>query len=63
MLAAELERADEFAAASITITKILQIIAGGEVPQLTGFLYGGLFVIVLSVVNLIGKKRAQSVED
>ena len=35
------------------LSMIIDFILSGEIPQLSGYLYGGLFLIVLAVVNLI----------
>ncbi len=43
------EQGDEIGA----ISMIIDFIMRGEIPQLTGYLYGGALLIVLAVVNLI----------
>ena len=35
------------------ISMIIDFILAGEIPQLTGYLYGGALLIVLAVVNLL----------
>ncbi len=46
------------------IAMIIDFILAGEIPQLTGYLYGGALLIVLAVVNLmLGKSRGSDPED
>lgn len=42
-------RGDEMGAVSM----IIDFMMAGEIPQLTGYFYGGALLIVLAVVNLI----------
>lgn len=35
------------------VAMVIDFIMRGEIPQLTGYLYGGALLIVLAVVNLI----------
>ncbi len=37
-----------------SIAKILHFIHTGEIPQLAGFLYAGVFIIVIAVLYLVG---------
>lgn len=51
---------DEIGAASM----IIEFIMRGEIPQLTGYLYGGALLIVLGVVNLLlGRSKDRDPKD
>ena len=56
----ELEAAQTPLSAVSMMMRVMEEIASGQIPQLTGFLYFGLFLFVVAVVNLItgGRKRA-----
>ena len=46
------------------ISMIIDFILAGEIPQLTGYLYGGALLIVLAVVNLLLRRpKDQDIED
>ena len=52
-LAGEIERDIDGATPFNAIGRIVSFISSGEIPQLTGYLYGGALLIVLAVVNLL----------
>ncbi len=39
------------------LSRVFDIINTGEVPQITGFFYFGLLLMVVALVNLMGKRR------
>ncbi|MEO1135314.1 MAG: hypothetical protein AAFW68_01725 [Pseudomonadota bacterium] len=51
----ELSAAETPASAFSMVITVLEALAAGEVPQLTGFLYLGLLLIAVAVVTLIMK--------
>ncbi len=58
-LAGEIERELYGLTPLSSIAKILYYISSGEIPQLAGYFYGGVFIIVVAglyLVGLFGKK-------
>ena len=45
------------------VSMIIDFIMRGEIPQLTGYLYGGALLVVLAVVNLIVTPAKSKDED
>lgn len=57
LIAGDLDRTTSpFAAASVMMAT-LERIAAGDIPQMTGFLYGGVLLIAVSIVHLIVKPK------
>lgn len=56
---ARAEQGDEAGA----INMLFDFILAGEVPQLTGFLYGGLLLIAISIVYLIVYNPKKNTKD
>ncbi len=53
------DQGDEIGAVSM----IIDFMMSGEIPQLTGYLYGGALLIVLAVVNLLLNSSKNKDED
>ncbi len=64
-IATEFETAVDANETSSALSKIFYIITTGELPQLTGFFYIGIFTIVISVLYLVGifKKHPKMTDD
>ena len=59
----ELESAETPVSAFAMVMRVINDIASGQIPQLTGFLYFGLFLFVVAVVNLIGGGGKRTDDD
>lgn len=54
----ELSVAESPLSAVFQVMAVIEAIAGGAIPQMTGFLYAGLLLIAVAIVNLFfGKAR------
>ncbi len=65
-LASEIERELYGPTPLSSIVKILHHINSGEIPQLAGYFYGGVFIIVVAglyLVGLLGKKSENDDRD
>ncbi len=62
-LAGEIERELYGPTPVSSIVKILHHMNSGEIPQLAGFLYGGVFIIVIAILYLVGLLGKKSEND
>ncbi len=62
-LASEIERELYGPTPLSSIAKILHYINSGEIPQLAGYLYGGVFIIVIAILYLVGLLGKKSKND
>jgi hypothetical protein len=62
-LASEIERELYGPTPLSSIAKILHYISSGEIPQLAGYLYGGVFIIVIAGLYLFGLLGNKSEND
>ncbi len=53
----ELEAAETPLSAFSMMLTVIERMASGDIPQLSGFLYAGLLLFVIAVVNLIGGRK------
>ena len=59
-IGAEFEAAETSMSAFSMVMNVFEEIASGQIPQLTGFLYFGLFLFAVAVVSLIGGGRKRT---
>jgi hypothetical protein len=62
-LAGEIERELSGPSPLSSIAKILHYINSGEIPQLAGYLYGGVFIMVIAGLYLFGLLGNKSEND
>ena len=56
-LAGEIERAETPNAGAASFMELVGYMMSGEIPQMTNYLYGGAFLIVVAVIMLIVRKK------